>query len=245
MNRFKVFFALAFLGFTRTAMATDTSTDLGSRFFTKQVVYSDENYVLNDYLEFSVFDMSKMDFYDGEVKVNLKPVQPTSLNQPQTKKPSQTDSRYVNIDTVPPAVLEPSPTPTAPTGREDEVRTLLPEIPKYFYKNLKSAIVSNKVPITLDASNSPSYAKPLKLYIKLKKISLENPKSSKKGVTVQPVTLLIYGQIKDKASEKILTRFYDQETAEFNVGEQNVATAIGAISQKMMLDLAGFLRTKY
>jgi hypothetical protein len=128
---------------------------------------------------------------------------------------------------------------------EKEIKEILPEIPKFFYKNLKNQIYHNKVPVTLYAKDAPSFASPIKLYVKLKKISLGQTYVDKKGRKIQPIAIKIYGQLKEKKTDKLLTRFYDSEAIEFAVGAGEAGAAMDAVSNKMMQDLALFMKTMY
>lgn len=205
-------FAAAFV--TTAASAQETAP----RFFTEQKEYSDAPYVLNDYLEFSVFDMSKLNLFINSQKIDLRPTEPP----PGGVAVPQTESQA-----------------------EREIKAILPEIPKFFYKELKARIFKHKVPVTLFATDSPSYARPVKLYVKLKKISLAPGYTDKKGIALQPVGIKIYGQLKEKAGDKVLVRFYDAQTAEFPLGQDQAGAAFNAMAAQMMDNLARYLKTKY
>jgi hypothetical protein len=222
----KKIYAMGFLFCALSASAMAAGVDIESKFFTKQKVYSEDTYAMSDYLEFSVFDMSKLNLFINSKKIELKP---------QTPEKPITDTRTG-------AVEEPLvPMSTA----EKEIRAILPEIPKSFYKNLKKQLLLSKVPVTLYASHAPAYARPIKLYIKLKKVSLGASHAGRKGEILQPVSIKIYGQLKDKLADKLLTRFYDEESTEYVVESNQAVQAFEALSDKMMTDLVQFLKTKY
>lgn len=206
-------------------MVLAAGTELPSKYFSKQKTYSEGLYVLNDFLEFSVFDMSKLGLFVNAEKVDL-----SSVAAPQ--------------DAVPAAETLPVTQRTA-SESEKEIKAILSEIPKFFYKNLKNQIYRNKVPVTLYAKDSPPFANPLKLYVKLKKISLGQTYVDKKGRTLQPVAVKIYGQLKEKKTDKLLTRFYDTETIEFAVGAGEASAAMNVVSDKMMQDLALYMKSMY
>jgi hypothetical protein len=201
-----------------------------SRFFAEQKEYTETLYALNDYVEFSVFDMSKLNLFINSKKVELRPLaEPTAeLNAGERQE-----------------TPAPAPEPRTESQAEREIKAIFPDIPKFFYKQLKAGLWKNKVPVTLYATNSPAYAKPIQLYVKLKKISLAPSYTGKKGESVQPVGIKIYGQLKDKNDGKILMRFYDVQTAEFSLGQNGAGPAFDAMAAKMMDNLAAYMKTKY
>lgn len=211
----------ALLSFSSVTKAS--GVDVASKLFSKQKTYSENLYVLNDFLEFSVFDMSKLGLFVNAEKVDLTPELATAT---ASATPSQETAR------------------TASTP-EKEIKEILTEIPRLFYKNLKTQVYLNKVPVTLYAKDAPAFANPIKLYVKLKKISLGQGYVDKKGRTLQPVAIKIYGQLKEKKTDKLLTRFYDSEAIEFVVGAGEASAAMDALSNKMMQDLALFMKTMY
>lgn len=216
-----IVFAVTLLFFSNATKAA--GTDIVSKFFSKQKSYSEDLYVSNDFLEFSVFDMSKLGLFVNAKKVDLTP-----------------DLAAAAAGTTPLQV-----TTKAAATPEKEIKEILSEIPKFFYKNLKNQIYHNKVPVTLYAKDAPSFASPIKLYVKLKKISLGQTYVDKKGRKIQPIAIKIYGQLKEKKTDKLLTRFYDSEAIEFAVGAGEAGAAMDAVSNKMMQDLALFMKTMY
>lgn len=211
---------LLFCFFSFSAHAVSGNVD--SKYFEKQKLYTEELYVLKDYLEFSVFDMSQMKLIDdsdiskGQETIVLKEGQ-----TPQTENTSE--------------IL----------NSKEEVTSFLKEIPKSFFRSLQSHIVKQKVPVTVYASQAPEYANPLKLYIKIKRIHLASAKQDQNGQWVQPIFLHIYGQIKDKKSGKILMRYYDSQSSEFLLGKDQVKSTFEFLADNLMRDLALFLQTKY
>lgn len=205
-----------------------------SRFFDKEKSYSEEMYVFNDFLEFSVFDMSKLGLF-----INSKPVDLADSPAAAASSAMTTAGVGDNAEKGSAAHLEGN----GGNGAEREIRALLGDIPRYFYTRLRQQLEKNRVPVTLQATNTPPYGKPLALYIKLKKINLLPATTDKKGGNAQPVSLKIYGQIKDKTSDKILLRFYNTAETEFAAGR--AADALGAVADELMGDLAKFLATRY
>lgn len=218
--------AILFLGLCFLSPAARAGTpEPAAQFFTEQKIYTDAHYVLNDYLEFSVFDMSRMNLL-----VNSKPV---DLRPAQTPETVARDAAAV------------ASVPPIESRSEREIKSVLADIPKYFYKSLKKQILNSRVPVTLYAADSPAFAKPIQLYVKLKKISLAASETDKKGASIQPIGIKIYGQLKEKTSDKILLRFYDTGTTAFVLGENQAGAAIAAVADDMMGHLADFLKTRY
>lgn len=184
-----------------------------SGFFDKQKIYTDERYVLKDFLEFSVFDLAEMEVID----------------QSGTKKYAPTE----------PPTQEPG------LSAETEIRKILPEAPALFFKALKVAISSNQVPVTVYATEEPTFANPLKLYIKIKKIHLYPVEIDKKGGYNLPMEIRIYGQIKDKRSGKVLTRYYDSSRTSFVLKRNQATQAFEMAADDLMRGLAQFLKTRY
>lgn len=229
MNSSKIIFTAVFAwALLLNAPARGGEAPPPSRFFAEQKEYTDALYALNDYVEFSVFDMSKLNLFINSKKIELRPqtepddgVKQETLAQAQTSEP-RTESQA-----------------------EREIKAIFPDIPKYFYKQLKTGLWKHKVPVTLYATDSPVYARPIRLYVKLKKISLAPSYTGKKGESIQPVGIKIYGQLKEKNGEKLLTRFYDVQTAEFPLGQNAAGEAFDAMAAKMMDNLAAYMKTKY
>lgn len=225
-----VFIALlCLLAETRDAKALGEGALVQSSFFDKQKIYTDELYVLKDFLEFSVFDLAEMEVFD----------------QSGTKK-------YVDPQTEPvatgqkPVLTEPGPqTLESGLSAEAEIRKILPESPKFFFKALKSALSRQAVPVTVYATEAPDYANPIKLYVKIKKIHLHPVEIDREGNYNQPLEIRIYGQIKDKRSGKILTRYYDSARGTFTLKKNQAAQAFELAANDLMAALASFLKTRY
>jgi len=190
-----------------------------SKLFDKQMVFVDGLYVQNDVLEFSVFDISEVEIVDDSGSAKIQ---------------------YTSVDGS-------EKTQVANLSGEDEIRRVLPEIPKFYYTSLKKEILRREVPVTLYAKDPPDYAKPIKLAVKLKKIHLKPLKVSDDGNYIQPVEMKIYGQIKDKKSDQILTRFYDSDSAEFVLGSgsDELQKILGELSHGMMTDFVLYLKSRY
>ena len=201
---------------------SQTSKIVVSKFFDKQMMFNDDLYVLHDVLEFSVFDISEV-----EIK----------------NESGATEVKVSSLDTA----GQPKEELVAAFNGKAEIENALPEIPKYFYKSLKSEILRKTVPVTLYPKDAPGYSKPLKLAIKLKKIELLPVHLNSDGNYVQPVQMRIYGQIKDKKSDEVLTRFYDSDSTEFVLGSDPaiLSQALNKMSEHMMQDFAMFLKSQY
>lgn len=194
-------------------------TEVETKLFSQQKNYHDKLYVLNDYLEFTVFDMSNLkieSFLDKKEKNLKKEMVTEEINQENTINQAKT-----------------------------EIKEHLKDFPKAFYQNLKKQIYAQKVPLTLCAKQAPDHARPLQLYIKVKSVKVGKSYKDKKGAVLQPFAVKIYGQIKDKEKDTVLTRFYDVASAEYMVGANQITKAIGDVSNEFMKDLSLFLKTKY
>lgn len=189
-----------FMALTPVVRAATDGIITKDKYFDALKPYADKDLVLNDYLEFSVFDLSEIKFLD-------ETIHKTSSGQ-------------------------------------TEIKEILPEVPKYFYRALKREILRQKVPVTLFPTDSPAHAKPIQLYVKIKLIHLKAT-VTEKDVLFQPVLLRIYGELKDKKTGLTLTKFYDSAQSKFVLGAKKADVVFQNMSQELMMDLAGFLRTKY
>lgn len=190
-------------------------------FFDAQKTLSDRDFVLNDSLEFALFDMSEIKLVNDSRKIKVV----------NTKKNTKSkDSKDVkNI-----------------ISALKETQDKLEKLPSYFYKSLDSQILKQMVPVTLFPDNSPSYTKPLQLYIKVKRIHLKPNFLSDDGLTyIQPFHMYIYGQIADKKSKEVLIKFYDSAKCSFKLKHNKVINCFKDTSNQLMQDLALYLRTKY
>lgn len=179
-------------------------------FFDAVKMGADREYVFNDVIEFSLFDMSEIKFINDSKEVVV-------TREGQRKK----------IKAL------------------DEAQSVLLELPRQFYKSLKGHILAGEVPVTLYPANSPAYAKPLELFVKIKRIHLKPHHALDENSYVQPVSMRIFGQIKDKKSGEILIKFYDVHEASFQLGKNAATGAFDELANRLMHDLAAYLKTKY
>ena len=216
-----------------------------SKYFTKEKVFTTDTFALNDYLEFSVFDMSKLVVTIAGQSISVqtllaKPAEPTPVPVQATDKKGKTRA----ASPKPAVALSPPPIPLSPLAQD--FARILPDLPKAFYKNLKRALAEVRVPITLYAASAPSYAKPIKLYVKLLTIDVPPVTTNKKGVRLQDVTFKIYGQLKDQKSDKVLLRFYDSAAAQYAADVSGALNeAVESMAGKTMQDLAQYLKSRY
>lgn len=204
MQRF-FFMAIFLLALVPDVMAAATEgIVIKDKYFDALKPYTEKDFVLNDYLEFSVFDLSEIKFLDEAGDTNL-----------QKKSSGQT-----------------------------EIKEILPEVPKYFYRALKREILKQKVPVTLFPTDSPADTKPIQLYVKIKLIHLKATLTEKDAIS-QPVLVRVYGELKEKKTGLTLAKFYDSAQSRFILGTEGAQIAFQDMSQELMTDLAGFLRTKY
>lgn len=217
MRRFFLMGILMVLPLVVSASSDDIITK--DKYFDAVKPYTDKDFVLNDYLEFSVFDLSEIKFLDEAGETNLQDIYPVNSEGNQTEIHKKLSG-------------------------QTEIKEILPEVPKYFYRALKQEILSQKVPVTLFPTNSPADAKPVQLYIKIKLIHIK-PTVTEKETLFQPVLLRIYGELKDKKTGKTLTKFYDSAQSKFTLGTDGAKASFRNMSHELMADLAGFLRTKY
>lgn len=206
-----------------SAAKTDVSEP---SFFDKHKTYTDELYVLKDYLEFTVFDLSQMQVVDTSGTAKYVP-------EEQQEKMAE----ELTGDLPEPVQVQ--------TSSETEIRQAIDAAPKLFFAALKHQIQDKKVPVTLYATGAPDYANPIKLYIKIKEIRLQPVEISKTGEYFQPVVVRIYGQIKDKRSGKILIRYYDSAQTRFVLKKKQATMAFELVAEDLMGGLAGFLKTRY
>jgi hypothetical protein len=213
MRRFS-FMAIFLLALAPEAIAAVTDGIITKdKYFDALKPYVEKDFVLNDYLEFSVFDLSEIKFLDEAGDANLQGVY--SETQIHKKMSGQT-----------------------------EIKEILPEVPKYFYRALKKEILKQKVPVTLFPTDSPADTKPIQLYVKIKLIHLKATITEKDAVS-QPVLMRVYGELKEKKTGLTLAKFYDSTQSRFILGTEGAKIAFQDMSQELMTDLAGFLRTKY
>ena len=202
-----------------TILAAESELITKNKYFDAVKLYPEKDFALNDTLEFAVFDLSEITIIN-----DAKPIPLSEGNESEIKKTESPDS---NIDAY------------------AEVDATLKELPKYFYMALNQSLLQNKVPVVLYPSESPDYASPLSLYIKIKRIHLKPVEVMGQGGYQQVVALRIYGQLKNKKTDAVLIKFYDSEIASFLLGQNAAAAAMQSISEKLMRDFALFLQSKY
>lgn len=205
---------------TKAAVVSEPS------FFDKHKTYTDELYVLKDYLEFTVFDLSQMQVVDRSG---------TAKYVPEEQKEKTVEELAGDLPTL--GLVQ--------TSSETEIRQAIDAAPKLFFAALKHQIQDKKVPVTLYATGAPDYANPIKLYIKIKEVLLHPVEISKTGEYFQPLVVRIYGQIKDKRSGKILIRYYDSAQTRFALKKKQANAAFDMVARDLMGGLAEFLKTRY
>lgn len=189
-------------------------------FFTLSKIYTDDLYVLFDYLEFSVFDMSRTEVSVENNNISLLKTSPANMS-----------------------VMPPLP---ADSPLIEEVKKSISLLPKSFYKTLKFYIGIEKIPVTLCSMNPPAFARPLKLYVKLKSVTIFEKRINAKGKSTRDVSLKIYGQIKDPTEDRVLVRFYDiQDEVWLESEGESLQQVMDRASGKLMADFGKFLKTKY
>lgn len=198
--------------------------------------YVERDYVLNDTIEFALFDMSELKFINDSSDINLKTNFDDELSNPTSPSKDSDTTNQTNDATI---------TDPRKISALNVTKAELQDLPSMFYRSLKTAIIENKVPVTLYSAESPSYSKPLRLFVKLKHIHLKSHQQQKDGSSLQPVSLRIYGQIKDKTEDATIMKFYDSFESSFVLDSANAKAAFEQISAGLMNDLALYLKTKY
>jgi hypothetical protein len=183
-------------------------------------VYTDKLLVMNDFIEFSEFDMSEIKFVNEAAPIGVS----------STGQAIPGGSDAASAQTL---------------DGEAEIKALYDKLPQYFYVNLKREIYRNNLPVTLFPTQPPAFSKPIKLLIKIKKINLKPYEIQKSGNYLQPVSLRIYGQIKDKETDTVLLKYYDTENGSFTLGHGEAAQTIQIMIEKLMRDLVLYLKPKY
>ncbi len=194
-------------------------------------VFTDKVLVLNDFIEFSEFDLSEVKFINDQAPITVLP--PVIVQKIQPKKKGAKK-----------AFVQPPP-PLPLTGVEAEVRGILSTLPQAFYVGLKRQIYLNKIPVTLYPKETPGFAKPLKLYVKIKKLHIKQPVTQSDGSQVEQVELRIYGQLKDKQADAAILKYYDSENVFFALDRQEASGAFAAAADRLMRDLALYLKLRY
>lgn len=218
--------------------AAETDSAKISQVFDDIKIVTDKDYILHDFIEFSIFDMAEMKIVnDTPLAPELIPPAPPPVLAPKKK------GKKVKIASIKEDAKKIELPPS--TIGEKEIRDNLTILPKYFYKSLKQAILSNKIPVTLYPKDAPGFSKPIVLYIKVKSLHFAPEAKDKTGQNIQPFTLRIYGQIKDKQADQVLMKFYDSVTLEFSTGTGQAQPTLANASVKLMQDLAQYLKSKY
>lgn len=127
----------------------------------------------------------------------------------------------------------------------EKTKNALMTLPKLFYQNLKKAVFSELVPVTLYPSDAPAHTKPLKLAIKIKSIELKPITGEERELPTPSVSLRMYGQIEDKKTGEVLLKFYDSGSEVFSTDSEDAGVIYDKISAKIMKNLALFLKSKY
>ncbi len=209
--------------------STVHAEDQAARYFSSAKVYAEREYVLNDVVEFALFDMSEATILDGDLPAPIVPV--PAANTAAVKSTGTTSAaNTVNIDT---------------SAGLSEIRPEFSKLPKTFYAALKGEILDNAVPVTLYALKTPTYAKPLSLTIKVKTIRVGLPFRDKLLNETQTVAVKIFGELTDKKSGELILRFYDVAQTDIITGKGEAKAAFEKISQELMQHLALYLKTKY
>lgn len=220
-----VFLCLVFI-FTVSGVRAE---DQAARYFSSVKVYADREYVLNDVVEFALFDMSEATILDGDLPAPIVPA--PAANKTTVKSTGTTAAANpMNIDV------------SVGLG---ELRPEFAKLPKTFYAALKGEILDNAVPVTLYATKIPSYAKPLALSIKVKTIRVGQPFRDKLLNEAQTVAVKIFGELTDKKSGELILRFYDVAQTDLSTGKDEAKIVLEKISQELMQHLALYLKTKY
>lgn len=217
--------------------------EISQNYFDKQKNYTDELYIFKDHIKFSVFDMSDMKLIDNSGTAKK--------SQPKDLKSENVDSKdkivILKEDGQNETLISPSGKiiPLASLNAAQEVQDQIKEIPKYFFKALRQELYRQQVPLIAYSSVAPDYANPIKLYIKVKEIDLHSVVQKSSGEFVQPITMRVYGQIKDNQSGKIFMRYYDSAQSQFILGQSGSGSALKKMAREMMQNLTLFLRTRY
>ncbi|MCP5464075.1 MAG: hypothetical protein H7A33_03525 [Deltaproteobacteria bacterium] len=184
------------------------------RYFDAAKLINDIDLTLNDSVEFAVFDLSEVKIIDDSSK---------SLIQTEDQNKDTDSNKLSSVS---------------------EIKKDLGKLPQFFYKALKEQILAQDVPVTLYPSKGPGFTKPLKFFVKIKRIHLKTPKI-KGSKVIQPFSMRIYGQLKEAKSGKMIIKFYDSGESDFILGNNQASQALDALSQNLMKDLARYLKTVY
>lgn len=205
-----------------------------SKFLEALKVYSKRDLVLNDTIEFALFDMSAISFIDD-----------TSPTETPTTDTTETASDLDSKDNIPHEDSAAVPVDTQKdTGAIGEIKALLEKMPKQFFSNLKTQVVAQSVPISVHSPHSPSYSKPLQYYVKIKRIHLKPTRPGKEG-NIQPISMRIFGEVHDKKSGEVLYKYYDSAETSYVAGSHQAEAALDLLASQLMKDFSLFLKTMY
>lgn len=217
-----LFFIVLFFAPTLAHAAEPTiePKEESSKFFDALRVYSKHDFVLNDVVEFAVFDMSEVSLINDATEI----LNDATASATVTASADATSSQILN-------------------GLA-ETKAEFTRLPKVFYRNLKDAILTQNVPVTLFSGKVPAYAKALELTVKIKRINIKSTIKENSHYT-QPIAVRIFGQITDKKTGEVLIKYYDTAEASFLLGQSKAIEAFDVVAQALMQDLALYLKTKY
>ena len=226
----------AFIGilFVFSAARAEEPRLVKNKFFEVMKVYSDHDFVLNDAIEFALFDLSQAQFIDDTSSATSSTPQDATTDL-DSKDIIQGSTNTVSADTTVNA---------KDSAAMTEIHSLLENMPKIFFRKLKKQINTQQVPVTLYSPKSPTYSKPLQFYVKIKRIHLKPTEPGKQGL-MQPISLRIYGELHDKKSGDTLFKFYDSTETSYNLQNKQAELAINSMADSLMSDFASFLKTKY
>lgn len=208
------------------ALSAETQT---SKYFDSLAVVSARDIVLSDTIEFASLNVETLEV------INEAPEIEALVRLP---------------------VIQPDPAPTSKTMQKTKKETLsLPphaadapafqEINRSFYLNLKKHIVEQQVPLTLVATQLPSYAKPLTLLIKINKVQFKAYQPDSKGYTFLPVVMDVSGEIKDKLTNELLFTFADSVETSLPTDNAQPQDVLNQAAFLLMKDLALFLKSRF
>lgn len=192
-------------------------------FFDLLTVVNERDVALNDTVEFPSLDVETMEVINDAVQIDA-----LVIPQPPQEAPAQKTKKAT-----------PAPQPHAVDAAAFQ------DLSRYFYLGLKQHLVGQQVPLTLVATKLPSYAKPLTLFVKVKKVHFKAYQPDKKGYAFLPVTVEIEGEVRDKSNDDVLFRFSD--TAETALPTENTQPqdVLNQAASLLMKDLALYLKTLF
>lgn len=231
---FKVIFFLLILFSTSRVFAVEK---IDNTYFRNQKILSETPYIYHDFIEFTVFDMSdlKLIYTKGSEKKSVPMTVVTEKVKKQLADKKVKEKLISDLSKIGKNYLY----------KPEDLQVQFKNAPKYFYKSLKQKIFDNKVPVTLVPKTSPSYANPIELYIKIKKVEIMPVVMSKNGNKEQTLKLSISGKLTEKVSFKSLTEFQDELLFTVKESKNNKEEFFPIVADHFMNRLTKFLRTKY